>query len=132
MEQPLKTLLIAGAVDQGADGDGAHIDHRVQMGAEQGRVGHIDGVKGLSGGLHAHFGADYLLAVVQQGEKQEDRFDNALNSEVLAIGAGLIVPSIAAQDIDPQVAGVALGQFRDVGGDSALGGVGLAFLEQGI
>ena len=132
IEQPLEALLIAGAVDQGADGDGAHIDHRVQMGAEQGRVGHIDGVKGLSGGLHAHFGADYLLAVVQQGEKQEDRFDNALDGKVLAIGAGLVVPSIAAQDVDPQVAGVALGQLRDVGGDFSMSCVGLAFSEQGI
>ena len=130
LQQTLELLLIAGPMNEPADGDGPHVHHGVQVVAEQGLVGHIDGVKGLAGGLHPHPGADILLPVVHQGQQQQDGLDDTLDGKGLVPVSGVKVLPVAAQHVDAQVVQIGLGQFGDVGGYLSLAGVGAALLQK--
>ena len=130
LQQPLQPLGIARPVDQGAQQDGSHVDHGIEMLAEQGLVRIVDGVKGFACGLHSHPGADRVHPVVHQRQEEQDGLDDALNGEgppVLPRGADT---SVAGHHADAQLVPVRLGQLRDVASHPALPGEGAIFLHQ--
>ena len=130
LHQALKAFLIAAAVDQGTHDDSPHIDHGVDMPAVQSALPGVDGVKGLAGGLHAHLALDRTGPVVQQGLQQQDRFHHALQGKGLAAVPGPAVFSFAANNVDPQGAGVFFRQLRNIVRCFSSGGIRTAFFQQ--
>ena len=127
-QQPGKPLVIGLAPHQLAHEDGPGVDHGVQVLGQQGVVRHVDGVKGLAGGLHPHMGPDGLPAVVLQGQQKQKGLHHALDGEAAAAVAGLHHVAVLVEHGDTQAVRVLPGQLRDIGGQGALAGVRAALL----
>ena len=130
LQQALEPVLVGVALDEGAQQDGSHIHHGVEMLAEQGLVGVVDGVKGLSRGLYAHVGPHHFLSVVHEGQQEQKGLYDTLDGEALLKVAGKAGLSVAGHHINAQVVFVGLGQLGDVVGQAAHLGVMPVFFQQ--
>ena len=90
----VKAIMVAVSVDQRTQGNGACVDHGVDVRPSESLVAVIEGIKGLACGFHTHEGTDALNAAVQQCLQKNQGLGHALHGELLKTVTGPIVIAV--------------------------------------